>query len=319
MRYVRFMIDDKPMACWDWELDRKNLEYIQGIDVEFYRYVANAYAEDLLGDNKQQAAMATRIAYYQGQETLFALLVSAVQAPACIVGWNLAYKTDELVSVVDKISRRDQLYTHARYGDVTWQTLADRVHDFLGWPEEKLQWIKAGFGRLWSGFASEFVDPKNRHEYNALKHGLRPRPGGFGLAIGPQTDPSTPCPAEKMISLGRSETGSSFFVLEKIGPTKTHFRPRSVAKNWSIENTVNGLHLLAMSIENVVSFLRIEHGDPPEKCRFMTPDDPEAFGAPWAMSTGPTWINMDTVVREDDIQLWSKKEIDRELRGGGAS
>ncbi|MDY0110250.1 MAG: hypothetical protein RBT60_09975 [Candidatus Krumholzibacteria bacterium] len=139
------------------------------------------------------------------------------------------------------------------------------MHSFLSWPEEKLQWIKEGFGRLWAGFAREFVDPKNRSEYNALKHGLRPRPGGFGLAIGEQPDPSTPCPPEEMMSLGRSETGSSFFLLEKIGPTKTHFRPRSVAKNWSIENTANGLFLLAMSIENVVSFLRIEHGDPPEK------------------------------------------------------
>lgn len=314
MRYMRFMVDDKPMVCWDWELDRKNLQYIQGIDVEFYRYVATAHAEHLAGDSKQQAAMATRIAYYQAQETLFALLASAVQAPACIVGWNLAYQTADLVSVVDKITRRAPLYTHARYGDVTWQTLADRVHAFLSMPEEKLKWIKEGFGRLWSGFAREFVDPKNRDEYNALKHGLRPRPGGFGLAIGPQTDPNTPCPPEKMTLLGTSETGSSFFLLEKIGPTKTHFRPRSVAKNWSIENTANGLFLLAMSIENVVSFLRIEHGDEPEKCRFMTPDSPEAFSAPWAKSAGPTWVNMDTIIREEDIQLWSKDKIERDLR-----
>ena len=71
-----------------------------------------------------------------------------------------------------------------------------------------------------------------------------------------------------------------------------------------------------MSIENVVSFLRVEHGDPPEKCRFVTPDSPEAFRAPWAKSAGPSWVNMDTVIREDDIQLWSKEEIDRELREG---
>jgi hypothetical protein len=72
---------------------------------------------------------------------------------------------------------------------------------------------------------------------------------------------------------------------------------------------VNALGLTYMSIRNVLSFLRIENGDPPGECKFMNPDTSEAFRTPWAESIGVIWDNLDTVVGVDDIRAWTKDEI----------
>ncbi len=191
--------------------------------------------------------------------------------------------------------------------------MATFVFSNVSWPEEKLVWLRKGFGQFWSSMAGDFIDPRNSSEYNALKHGLRPRPGGFHMAIGRQSDPETPCPPEKMQSIGGSDTGSSFFLKESVGQDSWHLRPRRVGKNWSVSNTVNGLALLTMSIEDVVSFLRIENGEEPSICRFTTPDDESAFDAPWAEPLGAMWNSLDSVVSENDIEPWTRDEISRHL------
>ena len=313
--YVEFKVDDRPLVCWDQHLDEKNLEYLQGVDTSYFGYVLDANMPNLDGDNMMQAALAIRFAYYQALEALFALLSAAIQAPNCVVGWNLAYRNFELVSVVEKVSSFSSLYSHSRYRPVSWDNMATHVFTNVSWPQEKLERMQKGFGSLWSGMAREFVDPKNLSEYNALKHGLRPRPGGFNAAVGVQADIDTPCPPGDMQSLGGSVTGSSYFLKEPIGKLKHHFRPRRVGKNWNVANTVNGLALASMSIEDVVSFLRIENGDEPKKCRFRTPDQDDAFSAPWKEPIGALWNSMDTVVSESDIMPWTVIEVEQHLNG----
>jgi len=200
---------------------------------------------------------------------------------------------------------------------VSWLNLAKYVFQYSAWPKEKIEEIQTGFGEIWGRFAHDLLDANNKKEYNALKHGLRPKPGGFRLAIGRQEDPNIPCPSERMQSLGGSDNGSSFFLKEPIGHAKHHFRPRTLWGNWSVANTVNALGFVAMSIENVVSFLRIENGDNPSKCKFTAPEKREAFGTPWAESIGPRWVNMDSIVRVEDIEEWSKKEIEQRLEEKG--
>jgi hypothetical protein len=36
MQVIKFMVDESPYACWDWELERKNLEFLEGIDSEYF-------------------------------------------------------------------------------------------------------------------------------------------------------------------------------------------------------------------------------------------------------------------------------------------
>ena len=237
------------------------------------------------------------------------MLCAAIQAPACIVGWMLAYRNRDLVRLVRKISEGQQIYAHKRYAPASWRTMAKRVHSSLVYDEEKNLWIQNGFGHLWDRLAREFLDPRMQMEYNAFKHGLRPRPGGFHLRVGQEPSPGVAPPREEMRDMGGSEFGSSLFVIEKIGSDGHSFRPRRLFRNWNPNNLVNALGLTYMSIQNVVSFLRIENGDPPGQCRFVNPDTRDAFRTPWAESMGVIWDNLDTVVGADDIRAWTKDEI----------
>ena len=122
MQVVQFVIDETPYACWDWELTRKNLEFLEGIDADYFRYVAETNGANLEGEDKHRAALSLRLAYSQGLETLFALLCSAVQAPQCVVGWMLSYKNEELQQLVQKITESYPKYL-AKSNQVFWLKL----------------------------------------------------------------------------------------------------------------------------------------------------------------------------------------------------
>jgi hypothetical protein len=81
---------------------------------------------------------------------------------------------------------------------------------------------------------------------------------------------------------------------------------------------VHGLQLLAMSIENVVSYLRVVNNEDPQACRFRAPVDPQSFELPWLRSGGIAFTNMDLVVRNEHIEPWTKEHV-RDRLGGSDS
>lgn len=166
LEVIKFAIDEIPFACWDWELQKKNIEFLEGIDTDYFKYIAEINAEKLKGNNKHKAALSLRLAYSQGLEALFALLCSAVQAPQCAIGWILNYRNSDLVNLVKKISKREVIYTRFRDTSISWELLAKHVHVNLGYEQEKVAWIQEGFGKLCSWFANEFTDENFSKEYN---------------------------------------------------------------------------------------------------------------------------------------------------------
>jgi len=309
MEAVKFVIYETPFACWDWNLREKNIEFLEGIDAGYFSYVANLNS-DVEDDDKHRAAVSLRLAYSHGLEALFALLCSAVQAPQCAVGWVLNYKNTDLLSLVRKISNEESVYTKFKQTPVTWEFLAKYIHSGLSYEEDKKIWIQKGFGRLWTLFAGEFVDENITREYNCIKHGLRARPGGFHLAVGQEDTPGVPAPAEKMTFLGGSTFGSSYFVKEYIIPNdKRNFRPRRHSRNWSLHNLTNGLVLIAMSINNVVSWLRGVNGVPMSKCRFENPVSEDLFEEPWKESVGVDHASMDLVITTEHVTPFSREDI----------
>jgi hypothetical protein len=310
MEAVKFVIYETPFACWDWDLREKNLEFLEGIDAGYFRYVANLNSDHVEDNDKHRAAVSLRLAYSHGLEALFALLCSAVQAPQCPIGWVLNYRNMDLLSLVKKISNKEPVYTKFRQTPVTWELLAKHIHSGLGYEEEKRIWIQKGFGRLWTWFASEFADENMTLEYNCIKHGLRARPGGFHLAVGHEDTPGVPAPPEKMMSLGGSTFGSSYFVKEYVVPKdKCNFRPRRHSRNWSLHNLANGLVLISMSINNIVSWLRGVNGVPMTKCRFENPVSEDIFEEPWKESVGVDHASMDRVIEVEHITPFSREDI----------
>lgn len=309
MQVARFVVDETPYACWDWDLKEKNLDFLRGIDAEYFWYVAEMNAEHLEGEAKHRAALAIRLAYSQGLEALFALLCSAIQAPECAVGWMLVYRPSDLRKLVSKINARASVLSRVTRPPVTWDGLAEHVHAHLPYEAEKRRWIQEGFAKLWRRWSRELEDESLSVEYNSVKHGLRARPGGFSLRIGKEKEYAVPPPEEEMKSLGGSVFGTSYFKVERIDGSRLNFRPRRESRNWDPGNMLNGLGLMSMSIKNTVSFLRILNGDPSNQCEFGSPDRKEAFDEPWRRCVGPISFGLDTAIGPGDIRACTKEEV----------
>jgi len=254
--------------------------------------------------------LSLRLAYSHGLEALFALLGSTIQAPQCAIGWIINYRNIDLINIVKKISSGDFIYTRFKEKPVTWELLAKHIHGYIHYEQEKRDLIQQGFGKLWTLFASEFEDINFSDEYNGIKHGLRAKPGGFHLAVGLEDTPGVPAAPEKMMSLGGSTFGSSYFVKEQIIPSdKYNFRPKRHSRNWSPRNLVNGLVLISMSINNVISWLRIVNGVQPDKCRFENPSSKDGFDEPWKEHVGVNNFNMDMIIERKHISPFSRDDI----------
>jgi hypothetical protein len=304
-----FVVDQTPFICWDWELKEKNLDFLRGIDATYFQYVVESNIDHLDGEHKHRAALSIRLAYSQALETLFALLGSLVQAPTCPLGWMLAYRT-ELPSVVSKIAQNKTILNRGRLQQVSWESLSAAVYSHVPHDELKKEWIQSGFANCWSQFATDFLDPHLLAEYNSMKHGLRVSLGGFSLAVGIEEMPGIPAPADAMQSVCSSIFGASFFERERIGTAAAfNFRPRRKSSNWSPENILNAVVIAAMSINNVISYLRILNGDEPHKCEFKNPPTPQDFRVPWAERVPVPQMSMDTLITQDDIPLKTKDDV----------
>jgi hypothetical protein len=306
MEVIKFVVDERPFACWDWKLLEKNIEFLEGIDANYFRYIAETHNEHVEGDSKHRAALALRLAYSHGLETLFALLCSVIQAPQCVVGWMLTYRNVDLVNLVRKISREEAVYTVFKKKPVTWKSLAVYIHNGIGHEQEKKLWIQEGFGKLWSWFADDFLSEDFNREYNGIKHGLRVRPGGFSLAMGFEDIPGVPASPDKMMTIASSEFGSSYFVGEVIAPL--NFRPRRHCRNWNLHHLVNGLIFTSMSINNVVSWLRTYNGVTPAKCQYINPSSKDLFEDLWKEGGGEH-LSFDLTIEKTHIYEFSKKDI----------
>ena len=179
---------------------------------------------------------------------------------------------------------------------------------------DRLNQARKLFADLWLKFAGDFTDKLNAKEYNSIKHGLRVRSGGFSLKIGREHEYGVPPPEKEMMLMGSSEFGTSFFLAEKISgapPQRKdpHFRVHRWAISWDAEAMAYGLNLIAMSIKNVVSFLKISNGVDPKTVQFTRPAEDDYFCKPWERSSDVLSIGMDSVVPEGSIYRASEEEI----------
>lgn len=72
-----------------------------------------------------------------------------------------------------------------------------------------------------------------------------------------------------------------------------------------------GLVLLAMPIQSIVSYLRILGGEKPDTCRFETPLDFGVFDTPWQEPIGLAYMRFDQAVHHEQIQPLSRDEVIR--------
>lgn len=309
MQFSRFAVDDEPWCVWEWDLPERNLEFIEAISPDYFEHLAKVHIGQADGEDRRLAAVAIRLGYGQALEAFFALALATLQAPDCVPGWLSRYRLVQLHSLVRKVSAHEPVLTKLLLPEMSWDALANLVLCFRLESQERDRQVKDSYGTLWARLARDFSDEEQSHEYNCIKHGLRIRPGGFTLRVGQEEVPGVAASPDRMHPLGGSEFGCSMLKPEPIGQDRHHFRLRRTSRNWQLENLAHGLVLIASSIRNLTSFLRIVNGVEPATVQFSWPQDLAVFKEPWKRSVGVTSFNLDTTVANTDIRPLGQDEI----------
>ncbi|MEX2614882.1 MAG: hypothetical protein WD767_02185 [Alphaproteobacteria bacterium] len=311
---ICFVVNDIPYAVWEWDLHDRNIEFIRGIEHNYFEYVALSHLENLEGADRNLAALAIRTAYFHGLETLLTLACAAIQAPYCIPAWIQRCRTEQLRTIVDAISSGHwTAYNPFRLQPVSWLTLAELSLNFSDTTGEELNDLRKEFADLWGRVSRDWLEQASVDEYNSIKHGLRVSQGGFYLKAGIEQEYCVPPPSEEMKLIGGSNFGSKFFQAEAVmnasDNSKTHFRIKRHNTNWNPESLAKKLALISMSIANIKGFLRVKNGDAPEDVKVFRPNDIASFWEPWNESLGIISASMDTVISEENIERITQDEI----------
>ena len=308
-----FAVADTAYCCWEYDHRSRTLEFLDGLDPDYFGTMAALLGAELDGDHSLAASVTIRMLYVQGIEALLALLAATVQAPEAVAAWIASSTTQDLDAVSRMLVHGQPILTQYGSQRLSLTDLSIHLHRFA-WPDETGdEATGARFGRLWRRLASEFLDDVVRAENNALKHGHRVTAGGFSLLIGIEEVPGVPAPASAMRSVGASKHGTTFFRAERVGASKHHIRARRSSVNWSAVAVTNRLLLISMSIRNVVSALRCELGMDPATVLFHRPEDPDIFDDVWHEAVGIRHSNLDSVVRIGVGDEVSREDLLKEL------
>lgn len=313
MENTIIVVNNEPYCIWEIDLKERNLEFINSISPEYFKYLIKAHFENIEEEDDKWAAVALRIGYFHGLETLFSLIGAFLQAPNCVYAWLLRCPTAELRTLIQRINQSDQtIFTKLNIKNINWQSISDAVFKFYLPGTEKNQKTTASFAVLWQRLSHEYLDVNNTEEYNSLKHGFRIKPGGFGLQVGIEHKYGVPPPAEEMQTVGYSRYGTAFYRLERIGKDlkkSRSFRSRRISINWEIEKVALLLQLIAISIENLVSVFKIANGIETSTVKFYRPAEDADFEKPWEYTSGVKDMSMDYIIEESQCKQTTKEDL----------
>jgi hypothetical protein len=312
-----FVTFERPHCVWEYDLPEVVLDFLAELDPKYFETIAEMHAERIRATPCQVSATALRGLYFQGLETLFALTGALIQAPTAVPAWLVRYKNEQLEALIRSISESRPVLAHLHHKLNSWEDLAGVVFRPMDADQSVKDEAARSTARMWRLFAEDFLDPIRKIEYNSIKHGMRIRQGGFRIAIGRQVDLNTPCPPQSMMSLGGSQFGSSFFIIEGLDDGARNFRVRKQLMNWNPDNMVWGARMISLSIQNVVACLRSINNATPESIEFRIPDDADDYMRPWSHPVGVERANFAPTLTREHIQPLSKDEILRAYHRDG--
>ena len=304
-----FLVDDKPYVIWDRDVSSRNIEFLNGLDTEYFDYIIEIHSK---ADDKLHASIALRTTLYNAMETFFTLFGAFVQAPGCVYAWINKCTNVELRKVIKKISSTNtNLFTAFDIDSVSWENLTKVVFESYSLETEKNIQTTQLFAEYWKKLSKDFIDSKYIDEYNSLKHGFRIRPGGFSLSIGIEHEAGTPPLKEEMVLLGRSKYGTTFYKIESIEKNQfsRNLRSKKLSINWTIEQTILHFQLISISIKNIISALKIANGIKLETCKFQYPLDCSIFNKVWSCSSGVLSFGVDNIIQPEQKNLLSKEDL----------
>jgi hypothetical protein len=309
MQSFPFAVNDEPFCLWEVEPESRVRRFLDGIDVDFFRYTLQTHCDT---EDEMRALVAIRFSLHHATEAMFSLLGAFVQAPRCPYAWIAKCSNEELRTFTVRVSRSDpQLISMLKSPIVSWDSVGAAVFTTYQPGTERQENTIKCFADLWFRLARELNNRTYVDEYNALKHGFRIRPGGFSLGVGVEHEYGVPPQESEMEVIGQSAFGASFFKIERLGSVQgnRHIRSRQTSVNWSLERTIMLHQLVNMSINNIVSALKVVNNYEPSECKFLRPENDSDFSQPWMHSTGVTSMSSDYELDESHLPRLNKTEL----------
>lgn len=320
-QYFLFKINEKPICCWEIDVKKKNIEFLNSIDWEYFLFQTECFEKALETENKNKAALAIRNVYHHSLETLFSILCSTIQAPYCVYTWIFKATTNDIRNVLKKIGNRDNnLYRGFNLNEISWDSFADMiffVKDNQNFSTENKKELSINFANLWSALANRFLDEYSIKEYNAIKHGLRTNSGGFIMNIGPKGTLNIPERHNEWISLGNSEFGSSFYVIDKIKNDKLKDNPNYQSikfnLNWNPKLMLSMIKFISISIGNLCNFLKLVNGVETDKTPYYVPENDVLFNECWGFLNNQSNMQLGLDIKQEQIDPFNSSEINSML------
>lgn len=301
-----FCIDTGAYCVWDDQLDSKNLEFIRGVNQDFFAYQAKLHERGLSSESDAVlAATALRIVYGQAAEAALALTFAALQAPFCAFAWLEKYRVENLEALCEKVRNGEHVLNRLRLEAFSWWHIARRI--FLNGPSDFVidgvtttrDQIVDGYGYVLERVSADFLDPDIRAEYNAFKHGFRASPGGFSLGFRMEKTPGVEDTDAPLQLVGASKFGSRTFTLSRIGEDKRNLSVEMRALNWDAHSMVGRIALIAGWIGCLKACLLTELSSETVEVNWTwMRDHVETCKKPWSTSVGAPRFTMRTCTFE---------------------
>lgn len=310
-----FAVGDKLYCIWDTNLPALNSEFLDKVDHDYFRYLADTHSKELEGSNKLRAAVALHTAYFHGMETLFSLIFAGLQAPRAIPAWILKCRTEQLRTLVEDATANIPLAkSEFALKENSWASIADFFNGVALHGNKEQDKGATDFGELWKMFAQDYANKNLLLAYNSFKHGFRVKLGGMKIAFAPASTANPDDSANQYQELGKCECGSSFHEATAIqGAPKLksdrHFRVKDCYVNCYPEYAAESLRLISISICNVVSCLKSLNDG--KIVSGILPDGIDWLNELRQKKDGLTEFVSDMAISEKDIKRFNEEELNK--------
>lgn len=231
----------------------------------------------------------------------------------CAYAWIALYKNVELNKLIEKINKKEFVFTRLNINEVSWDTLANHIFQCNSFTSNEQKNIAKSFGELWAKLAEEYLDSNNKNEYNAFKHGFRAHSGGFSLSCGIQEFEGIP--NNDMKHVGIAEYGSSIFKLDLVNSLKGNrlYKSKVVSSGHSKEKISVLLQLVYLSIKNIKLSFKIINGIDTKNEAFTIPIDISVFEQPWSYIYPINNLVIDTVIDNLNERFVDKRQLQEKI------
>ena len=312
-----FCVLDRVQCVWTWQPEEDNLTFLNGVDGQYFEYVAAAHFEELEGENKQRAAAAIKLNYHLSLETLFSFVGAMLQSPRAISAWLLKSNTSDIRAVAQSVLSGGFDYPLGWSGispKMDSKHISAMVLQYTTWASDPEDNTISNFADVLLRFAGEYLEPNSITEFNSMKHGFRARSGGFSLRMGRETTYGVAAAEKDMQFVGASKFGSSFpSVVDLSSAAKTekslHFRLVDKSLNWSPSHLVQRTQLVSFFIKNIVNACRFPIRKPNQEISFERPEFSEGFRDPWKDRLGVYSTSLSLVLDKENITHYTRSQI----------